>query len=485
MKKIILIVWLVMMGYAISYAQSDSFKFEFKINGVSDTVVYLGNHFAEKKFVIDTVPINSKGEAVFEGDSLLKRGIYLFVMPSHNNNYFEFLVGDDQKFKIETDTTDYVAHMEVKGSEQNELFNAYQREMGDMQKELQSLQKEMKNAGSEEDKEAIREKIAGLSDKRLEYMRELIENNEASLMAAILQAMIEIEIPEPPKDEEGNVIDSSFRYRYYKEHYFDNIDFSEAGLLRTPVFKPRLDRFFKKVVPPIPDSIIPEVNKVIKLSQQNDDVFRYVTSHLLNYFETAKIMGMDEVFVSIAKNWYLSGEAFWADSTLTDKIHERVMKISPNLIGQVAPDLQKMPTYDRQYASLHLVDAEYTVLVFYEPNCGHCKTVVPKLHQIYEDTLQDENVEVFAVYTQVKPEEWKEFIEEKDLYDFINVWDPYNRTGFRDLYDIYSTPVIYVLDSEKKIMAKRIDVDYITEFIRYDRKDKERKKGEEAGDASD
>lgn len=89
------------------------------------------------------------------------------------------------------------------------------------------------------------------------------------------------------------------------------------------------------------------------------------------------------------------------------------------------------------------------------------------------------------MYTQVKPEEWKEFIEEKDLYDFINVWDPYNRTGFRDLYDIYSTPVIYVLDSEKKIMAKRIDVDYITEFIRYDRKDKERKKGEEAGDASD
>jgi hypothetical protein len=66
-------------------------------------------------------------------------------------------------------------------------------------------------------------------------------------------------------------------------------------------------------------------------------------------------------------------------------------------------------------------------------------------------------------------DEWKKFIDEHH-FDWINVWDKYNFTNFRNLYDIYSTPTIYILDKNKKIIAKRIGVDQIEKFIQFNKK---------------
>jgi thiol-disulfide isomerase/thioredoxin len=460
-----------------SMMAQDGYKIEVKVNGISDTTMMLGHHFGPKKFVVDTVQADENGYAVFEGDERLDRGIYLVVLPSEKNAYFELLVGDDQKFKLETDVENFVYNMEVKGSKANEVFNAYQQKMAQFQNEIKTLQEEMQalDEGQEEKKKEIQDELKEISKKRMEYMKKVAKENEGELFGAIINAIIQPEIPEPPKDEEGNITDSTFQYRYYRDHYFDNIDFSEPGLLRTPILEPKVDNYFKQVIPPVPDTIKPIVHDLIAEAQDaNYDVFKYMTSHLLNYFETSKVMGMDEVFVDIAEDWYLSGEADWADSTLRSKIRERVLKITPNIIGSVAADIEKVPTWDGRYASLHALDNNYTILVFWEPGCGHCKKVIPRLHEIYEDTLKDINVDVFAVYTQVKKEEWEEFIIDKEVDEFIHVWDPYGMTDFRNNYDIYSTPVIYVLDDEKRIIAKRIDVEYIPEFIKYHEKKKQK-----------
>ena len=70
------------------------------------------------------------------------------------------------------------------------------------------------------------------------------------------------------------------------------------------------------------------------------------------------------------------------------------------------------------------------------------------------------------MYTQVKEyDEWIQFIEENAIDDWINAYDPYGWSKFRDKYDIYSTPTIYILDKDKKIIAKRLDVEKIQEFI--------------------
>jgi thiol-disulfide isomerase/thioredoxin len=124
-----------------------------------------------------------------------------------------------------------------------------------------------------------------------------------------------------------------------------------------------------------------------------------------------------------------------------------------------------MQSYNGQYFRLHELTSPVTLLVFWETDCGHCKKVIPRLNELYQEELIDKGVEVFAVYTQGDQPEWTKFIEEHGLYDFINVWDPYRHTGFREHYDIKSTPTIYVLGKDKKIIGKRIAVEDLPGFI--------------------
>jgi thiol-disulfide isomerase/thioredoxin len=95
------------------------------------------------------------------------------------------------------------------------------------------------------------------------------------------------------------------------------------------------------------------------------------------------------------------------------KLLERVNKITPTKLGNIATDLKRMQTIDDKFISLHQVDADYTILVFYEPHCGHCKKEVPVLMQQFRDSLKTMNVKVFALYTQYDKEEWKTFLDEK------------------------------------------------------------------------
>jgi len=71
---------------------------------------------------------------------------------------------------------------------------------------------------------------------------------------------------------------------------------------------------------------------------------------------------------------------------------------------------------------------------------------------------------VFSMGIESDIDLWKKFIREHNL-KWINVSDLYNNTRFRDFYDIYSTPVIYLLDDKKRIIAKRLDTEKLRDFI--------------------
>jgi thiol-disulfide isomerase/thioredoxin len=122
--------------------------------------------------------------------------------------------------------------------------------------------------------------------------------------------------------------------------------------------------------------------------------------------------------------------------------------------------------------SLHDIDADMTVLYFWDSDCGHCKEVTPKLGDLY-DKYKDKGMEVYAVNIEQKQKGWKNFVDKHDLHDWINVQDPNHTTRFRIYYDIYSTPVVYVLDENKEIIAKWLGAEQIPDFIiNYDRRKK-------------
>ena len=69
---------------------------------------------------------------------------------------------------------------------------------------------------------------------------------------------------------------------------------------------------------------------------------------------------------------------------------------------------------------------------------------------------------------------WRNFIQDHNLGDWINVYQTTaqhdevaaaGRPDYRQLYDVYQTPVLYLLDKEKRIVAKKLTYQQVDEVI--------------------
>jgi hypothetical protein len=444
-----------------SSLKAGGYEIKIRINGLKDTICYLGNHFGDKQYIRDTVQVDKTGWAVFKGKDSLPGGIYLIVMP--NKTYFEIIV-DEQKFTIETDTSDFANIFKVTGSLENRLFNEHQRFIVSKTKETQDIKARLEaNKDNKDSTKFLREKISEIDKDVKAYRIKLMNDYPKTFIAKIFKTMSEPEVPEPPRDAKGNMIDSSFQYHYFKAHYWENVDFSDDRLLRTPILQNKIKTYTTQLTPQIPDSIIASVDTIIEKSKANKEVFKYCVATLTNFYENSKIMGFDKIFVHLSEKYYLTDLAFWADSTLKSNIQKRVDKIKPNILFTVAHDLA-MPDTAFVMHTLHGIKAKYTVLAFWDPTCGHCKIEIPKLLHYYDSVKTSKSIEVFAVGIESDMALWKNYIRDNKL-DWVNVSDLYNQTSFRNFYDIYSTPVIYLLDDRKRIIAKRLDTDKLSDFI--------------------
>lgn len=467
MKKNSIFLFLTFASLQLFAAGKDGYSIKVKLIGLKDTVCYLGNHFGDKQYIRDTARVDSKGNVIFKGNKKLDGGLYLIIMPS--KKYFEIVVNDDQDFAIETDTLEFIKHAKISGSEENKLFFEYLNFVSTKHSEVTPLRAMYDKHKDTDSAKYFLNKVNAIDKEVKDYKVNYQNKYPNHLITAIFKATTEIEIPEAPKLANGRV-DSTFAYRYYKAHFFDNINFSDDRLLRTPIFHQKLEQYMKNMILQMPDSINKEADYIIaKAKKGNKEIFKYCVWYITNTYETSNIMGMDAVFVHMAEKYYTYDQAFWVDSTQIFKIRDRARILKPLLIGKVAPNLTMLDDAGK-VQSLHLVKAAYTILLFWDPDCGHCKKSMPFIIDAYK-ALKSKGVEVFAVCSEVELEKWTNYIKENKL-EWINVADAEFRTNFRAIYDITSTPQIYILNSKKEIIAKKIGAEQVEEFI-----ERELKKG--------
>ena len=104
------------------------------------------------------------------------------------------------------------------------------------------------------------------------------------------------------------------------------------------------------------------------------------------------------------------------------------------------------------------VESPITILYFWSSECGHCRQETPKLKALY-DEYKDKGVQVVAITLELELDNWKKFIEKYDL-DWINGFESdYDRPNFQWFYYIPSTPKKLILDANKNIIAKNLDVE--------------------------
>ena len=464
MRKFLFYIFLASV-HAFSFGQTkNGYEIDLTINDLPDSTVFLAYHLGDKQYIRDTVRLNEKGHGVFKGQEILPQGIYMIVLPGRK--YFEVLMTANQHFSASCSYSDYFNSLKFSGSQENSAFVEYQRRWVKMQQRAASIAKRIQNNRQNTDSLKILGPIQKLQEENMKsYLKSVIKENEGNFLATLVKGMLPIDIPDFPVPI-GFANPDSVRwvrnYNYNKDHFFDNIDLNDGRLLRTPLLYARLDAFFSSVLIQAPDTINKEIDKLIKKCSGNHKVFQFISVYLFNHFRESEIMGQDAVMVKIADDIYLSGKADWVSKEFKDDLRKQVDLMRPNLIGKKAENLV-MDSYNGIFVSLYDVEKDFTILYFWEPNCGHCQEATPKL-KVYYDKPKDYSLEVFSVCTTSDKAKWTKYIEDNKL-TWINGWDPKRSSHFDYYYNIQSTPTVYILDKNKKIIAKKLGVEEIGPFI--------------------
>lgn len=478
MKKVLLPIIVLFFSSAASFSQN-GFEVKGKIRGWHDTICYFGNYFGKFPSVRDTTEIDKDGNFSFKGKENLPGGIYLIIFP--NKTWMEILIDKEQHISFEADTGKLVESIKIKGSEESEMFYKYLKFISQKQKSADPLRKRItqlnedslaRTTTKKDSIKILQEKVSAIDKDVEKYKEDFIKDHPDYFLTVIFKAQKDPVVPETPTLPNGRK-DSLFSYRYYKDHYWDNIPPSDDRLLRTPIFHMKLKNFFDKVVIQDPDSINKEADILVAKTKGNKETFKYIVWYLTTTYENHTIMGMDAVFVHQVEMYYMTKQAYWVDTVTNEKIIHRALTIRPLLLGKPAPAVTMQDTLDKN-VSLYDVKSKYTVIVFWDPDCGHCQKVMPKLREEYDKKLKAKGVTVYAVDIEDNSEKWKKFIIDNKM-NWVNVHDKYHQYALRQLYDIYSTPVIYLLDENKKIKAKRIDAEQLDGYIDFLEKMKERK----------
>ncbi len=442
--------------------------------------VILAEYFTNRMVPKDTAQLSITGEGVLSGKKAFDGGMY--VLYFGGTHYFDFLMDRDQFFSVTTDSSDMLNKTVFTGSVDNELFFSYKQYLDKKRKVQQGYEEQLAAAKTISDSSWINKKMEDLNLEMTDYIESMIWNNRPTFFSTFLLAMKEHNAPE--KILKGTKREQdSIKYVYFKDHYFSSFNVGDIRLLHTPIYEPKIKTYINKVVPQHPDSLIMAVDKLIEASRSHPDIFRYMVITLFNNFAESKIMGMDKVYFHIAEKYYIP-EATWSTPDFIEKLKDNLEKSKYTFIGNAAPDfeLRAIPTDHFHLAAMdtaikrdpHIgysfklseVPSDFTILYFWEADCGHCQKSTPKLYEVFEK-YKDQGVQVIAVHVinSIEGKEtWIDFVNKHELYDWVNCWSPYNN-DFRTYYNLQSFPQLFLLDKDKKILAKQLSPEQVDDIL--------------------
>jgi thiol-disulfide isomerase/thioredoxin len=433
--------------------------------------VYLGSYYGKGKILSDSATLNDKSTGVFKGNTKLPGGIYFVVSPQYTIQ-FELLIGSNQQFSIIGDTAQKDNPI-IKGSADNDLFKEYTKVTIDKGKALSDLNQRFATAKTKEDSTTYRNEIINANRALQFYREDIIKKHPNSLLSVLLSAMKRPDVPAIPIV--NGKPDSAYPYHFVKDHFWDDVNFNDDRLLHTPFFEPKLDDYLKYYISPEPDSIIKEVKYILLSARTGKEMYPYLLTKFTNKYLNPEYMGQDKVFLYLFDNFYSKGDTSFLNPASRKTIFERAYSMMANQLGNPAPLLNLKDTTEK-VVSLYGIKAPITLIVFWDPTCGHCKEEIPKIDSIYRAKWKAWGVSLYAVNIAEKTmPELKKFVNEKKLSsDWIHVYQPKEerdaeqaagQPNFRQLYDVLKTPTLYLLDEKKNIIAKQLSVEQFDDLI--------------------
>lgn len=447
MKQLVYTLLIILTSVSCVTAQT-SVNMQFQINGLkAGNQVFLGYYYGDKQYVKDTVEADVKGKFRFSYNEPLEQGIYMLVFPAEDNKYVEFIVDGDQQFEMTAKQSDIVETAVFKGSEENILFFNYLRKIN----ELKALASDST-------------KLNSLDATFKAYKKELIAKHPKSFTAKLLTYQERPEIP-------ASLTDKTERFYYYRSHFFDGIDLNFTPIVYTPSYHSLLTEYIENLTVQAPDSLIVSCDLLLSKVKQNKELFKYTLITLTNKYAASKTICFDNVYIHLVDQYYLSGRAFWLnngskeDQETLNRMKERVDRLRHIQCGKPVVDFTLEDENGVKH-SLYDIESPYTLLMFWSTDCQHCESAIKKMNNL-DPLLERKGVTFVTVADGTNRELWLTKKAKFPVKNILALMSPNSSViqAIVNNYDLYTTPVFFLLDSDKKLLYKRFDVENIPTIL--------------------
>ncbi len=456
---------------SLCVAAQNGYEIKITLKPFKNQWVYLGHYFGKRLPIVDSVLLNEKSEGVFKGSQKLGGGIYLVGFPDRARN-FEILIDKNQHFSIVADTAN-IQKVNFINSPDNVAFKAYQEYMTVNGKALDALYLKRKGT-NKQDSIKLTGQIEDLNNKIKNYRSAIITKEPNSFLAVLLKSMKE---PEVPKNDPAAKNDSLFAYHYFKKHFWDDVNLMDDRMARTPFLEPKIDRYLEQLVYPSSDSVIKELDWMMSYANVNEEMQRFMLIKFVNRYINQKYMWEDAVFVHLFEKYFAQKNYSWLADAGRKNITDRAYSLMANIMGSPAPEVE-LPDSMGQKRNLYGVEAPFVLVAIWDPTCGHCKETLPMLDSIYRAKWKGYGLKIFALAkeTDGTKKDWTSFIQKNNLNEWVHVYyskeDDKARTnanipGYSQLYDVQSFPTLYLLDKDKRIIAKKVSFEQVDEILQY------------------
>ena len=380
-------------------------KINVNIDDINDTVLYLIKYKSDKTQNIIDTSSSSYTKKTFSNRQNYDEGIYVLA-DSKQQPIFEILIGNDQKFSVHVKELMDLDSYKVKGcKETSDYFKIYSRTIHE-NLYIKALESEMEYFPDNA------KKIDSIKRKLYEYQESMLSKDPSSFLNTYVKY-----IEEKPVTQ-----------------YFEDLPLCDTRILNSRLLKNKLDNFFNNYMSEqIPDVICQNIDNLILKTNDCHEVRNYILWYLYS-----KYFNKDLIYIHLSDNYFSKLEI----NNLTQNIRNEIIKRADILrkitIGSLSPTFTYIDDEGKQI-DLSEIDSKNTILFFYKPDCQKCIREKRILELVKK---RQKNLTILHINIS------------EDNYSNVSQ-DIINQ------YDITTTPTIYVLDKDKKIIAKNIKAEEI------------------------
>ena len=234
--------------------------------------------------------------------------------------------------------------------------------------------------------------------------------------------------------------------------------FAQVDSTRLAELDKRLDKYFQILEPENVDVKSRECDLLID-SAKDSLLRQHIALKIYDHYLMSPVMGDEAVAIHLTDTWFAPGliDMGGDDVLLEAKIFADFNRQS--LLGMKAPPA-KLETPDGEVVEIGGPSSRYRVLFFYDTDCAKCRLETVMLRS----KLNSKNwpIDVYAVYTGVSAESWKEWRETRFTVRagqtrVIHLWDPEVKSDYQMKYGVLQTPRMFLVDRSGTIIGRGMD----------------------------